>query len=90
MAEHGTCVPEAQVDIGTAVGIGQGDATRFTHEERVGCAPVDHPMHRDAVEPVFRRLRRKGLRLRGALGEAFTFASKQCRNTLSVYAGNGG
>ena len=67
MTEHGAGVAEAEVDVGVAVDVFDLDAARLAHEQRMRRAPVAHPVHGHAVEPVRRAELREpcGLGVRG-------------------------
>ena len=52
VAEHRAGIAQAEIDIGVAVGIGEVDALRRLDEERKRRSPVDHPVHRDAAQPM--------------------------------------
>ena len=87
MTEHGAGIAETEIDIAVSVGVRERDAAGFSDEERVGRTPIDHPVHRHAVEPMFRGPFRQGVRHRRSFGKAHALAGKQRCNALRINSG---
>src|SRR5688572_18290180 len=90
MTEHRTGVAEAEIEIGVSVDVLELDAARLAHEQRMRRAPVAHPVHGHAVEPVFgaelREPRRLGVRRHERIalsrrepGQRFAFDARAAR-----------
>src|SRR5690349_316379 len=87
MTEHRAGIAEAEIDVGIAIDVLEFDAARLAHEQRVRSAPVAHPVHGHAVQPVLRADLRKPRGLHVSSGERLPLARRDPGQRFAVDAG---
>ena len=86
VAEHRAGVAETEIDVGVAVDVFELDAARLADEQRMRRAPVAHPVHRHAVQPMCRaRLREpRGFGVRRGEASSRSRAARRRNASLSM------
>ncbi len=90
MAGHRARVAEAEIDVFVAIDAAEAGARRFVDEKGKGRGPLDHPVHRDAVEEGVAGLLVQLRRARMGGPESRVFSLAQGCEAVAVNRSGGG